>query len=140
MPANQMPTTVGAKWKQRLDAAGGSVIDGKTQPKLDEYTNALVQAKGFRHQKVPVPRRFQKIIDAHDSKVAAVKAASDAEAAVRREAATLSRKAEIVKSKNEDWLKGTFGEGLALLSPGAVVAIDAERFNRELAAAASTST
>ena len=67
-------------------------------------------------------------------------AASEAEAALRREAETLSRKAEIVKSKNADWLKGTFGDGVALLSPGAIVSIDAERFNRDLAAAVSGST
>ena len=139
-PTNQMPTTVGAKWKQRITVMDGSIIPGKTQPKPDDYANALAQAKAFRRQKVPVPPRIQKIIDAHDVKVATANAASEAAAALRREAETLSRKAEIVKSKNADWLKGTFGEGVALLSPGAIVSIDAERFNRDLAAAASGST
>ena len=135
-----MPTTAGSRYTQRTTVMNGSAIHGRTQPKPDDYAIALAQAKAFRRQKVPVPPRIQKTIDAHDAKVAAAKAASDAAAAVRREAETLSRKAGIAKSENADWFKGIFGERVALLSPGAVVAIDAERFNRDLAAAASGST
>ena len=132
-----MPT-VGSKFKQRSTVMDGSVVHGKTQPKPDGYDRARVQAEAFHRQKLPVPSMIQKIIDAHNSNVTAAKAASEAEAAVRREAKALSRKAEIAKSESEDWLKRTFGEGVALLSPGAFVAISAERF-RDLPAAASAS-
>lgn len=133
-----MPT-VGSKFKQRSAVMDGSIVHGKTQPTPDGYERARVQAKAFQRQKLPVPSMIQKIIDAHNSKVIAAKAASEAEAAVRREAKALSRKAEIVKSESEDWLERTFGgEGVALLSPGAFVAINAERF-RDLPAAASAS-
>jgi len=138
-----MSTTVGSKRKQRLAVMDGSIDFSKTQPEPNEYANALVQAKAFQRQGQPVPSRIQKIIDAHDAKVTAAKAAASASEAARREAKALSRKAQILKHNNEGWfegwLNGTFGEAVNLLSPGAVVAIDAERFNRDLAAAASAS-
>ena len=140
MPTNsKKSTTVGSKRKQRLAVMDGSIIPAKTPPKPDEYANALVQAKAFRRQRQTVPPRIQEIIDAHDAKVTAAKTASEEEAAVSSEADALSSKAEIAKSKNARWFEGTFGDGVKLLSPGAVVAIDTERFNRDLAAAASAS-